>query len=184
MGWVMAVAGAGGKRDAAGIKMIKGRLLMFRLMVASAMLVTGFSGSAWAGDAAVMKPIRQMEKGFNAGDVAMAKAAHVAMPDIVDEFGAPFHWSGKGAFDRWLAGLMRAEKAKGKSDGVVALGEPVRESVDGATAYVVTPSTYTFQQHGKTMRETGTITFVLAKGKAGWKISAWTWTSPEGVPVG
>ena len=147
-------------------------------------LALALPGTAWAGDAALEAPIRQMEKAFNAGDVASAKAAHVAMPDIVDELGTPWHWSGKGAFDRWLAALTAAEKAAGKTGGVVAMGEPVRESVTGGRAYVVTPSSYTYQQKGRTLKETGTMTFVLVKTKAGWKISAWTWTSPEGVPVG
>ncbi len=54
----------------------------------------------------------------------------------------------------------------------------------GNTTYVVTPSTYTFKQKGRTIRETGTISFALVHGKAGWKIQAWTWSSPAGRPVG
>lgn len=141
------------------------------------------SNSAYAGDSAVEAPIRQMEKGFNSGDMKAVRAAHVAAPFITDEFGTPFHWSGKGSLDRWLAALTRSEKVAGKSGGVVTLGAPIRESVDRGRAYVIAPSTYRFQQNGKTMLETGTLTFVLVKQQAGWKIAAWTWTSPEGVPV-
>lgn len=150
------------------------------LFAASAAL--SFSAAAHAGDAEVEKPIRQMEAGFNKGDVALAKAAHVAGPNIVDEI-APYHWAGKGSFDRWLASLSRSEKAEGKTDGVVSLGDPLVEKVKGAHAYVLVPSTYTFKQAGKKIRETGTMTFALSKRKDGWKISAWTWASPEGVPV-
>lgn len=45
----------------------------------------------------------------------------------------------------------------------VALGPITRESVIGNNAYVVVPSTYTFQQAGRKMRETGTMTFALVK---------------------
>ena len=151
-------------------------------IILAATAALSFSAAAHAGDAEVEKPIRQMEASFNKGDVAGAKAAHVAGPNIVDEV-APFHWSGKGSFDRWLASLSKSEKAEGKTDDVVALGAPLAEKVKGSHAYVVVPSTYTFKQGGKKLRETGTMTFALTKGKEGWKISAWTWASPEGVPV-
>lgn len=152
-------------------------------VILSLALACSFAGTAWARDSQVEKPIRQLEQGFNKGDIKLAKSAHVAMPEIVDDI-APFHWSGKGSFDRWLANLVRSEKAEGKTGGAVALGEPLVEKVSGTRAYVVTPSTYTFRQGGKTFRETGTMTFVLTKTAAGWKIAGWTWSSPESVPVG
>jgi hypothetical protein len=138
--------------------------------------------AAHAGNPAVEAPIRQMEAAFNKGDAAAAKATHVAAPTIVDEV-APYLWTGPKAFDSWLANLGKSEAAEGKTDGIVALGEPITESVTGDRAYVVTPSTYTFKQKGKTMRETGTMTFALINGKAGWKIQAWTWSSPDAQPV-
>ena len=137
-----------------------------------------------AGDAALEAPIRAMEAAFNKGDAAAAKATHVAAPTIVDELGAPYVWSGATAFDDWLKSLSDEEAAAGKSGGVVKLGAPIRESVEGTHGYVITPSTYTFQQKGKIMRETGTMTFALVETEAGWKIAAWTWTSLEAVPVG
>ena len=149
------------------------------LTVAGLMLT---AGGARAGDAAVEKPIREMMAGFNAGDIRRVKAAHVAAPTIVDET-HPFVWSGPNAFDHWLAQLTRNEAAEGKTDGSVWFGDPVRESVVGDHAYVFTPCAYSFKQHGQAMRETGTITFVLAKGPSGWKIAAWTWTSPEAQAV-
>ena len=72
---------------------------------------------------------------------------------------------------------------EGKTGGIVAIGAITRESVMGNHAYVIFPSTYTFQQKGKTMRETGSMTFALVKQGAEWKITAWTWSSPEAVPV-
>ena len=151
-------------------------------LVAVGLLV--FAQGAQAGDAAVFAPIKQMMDGFNKGDIKSAKAVHVASPVIVDEFGPPYVWTGPQAFDTWVAGLTKSEAAEGKTDGVVNFGTPVRESVVGTTAYVVTPCTYTFKQKGKTLRETGTTTFILTRFKSGWKIRSWTWASPEGVPLG
>ena len=138
--------------------------------------------AAHAGNPAVEAPIHQMMDGFNKGDLKAAKAAHVASPMIMDEV-APYAWSGPDAFDRWAAALTKAEAAEGKSGGKVGIGAAVRETIVGNHAYVVMPSNYTFRQKGQTMREEGTITLALVKGKAGWKIQAWTWSSPEAKPV-
>jgi hypothetical protein len=139
--------------------------------------------AAHAADSAVTAPIRTMVAAFNKGDVALAKSTHVAAPMIVDEPTAPFAWSGPKAFDDWLAALGNSEAKAGKTGGKVALGPFTRTSVMGDRAYVVAPSTYTFQQAKRTMRETGTMTFALVKQAADWKIQAWTWSSPEPVTV-
>jgi ketosteroid isomerase-like protein len=139
--------------------------------------------SAYAADAAVEAPIRAMIDGFNKGDIAAVKAAHVASPTILDEVAAPFAWEGPTAFDDWLATMGKTESARGRTDGKVAIGAITRETVEGDTAYVIAPSTYTFKQKGVTMRETGTLTWVLVKESAGWKIRSWAWTSPEAKAV-
>ena len=149
--------------------------------VAAALLFASSPG--WASDAMVEAPIKAMVAAFNKGDAAAAKATHVAAPMILDEPTAPFAWSGPTAFDDWLAALGKSEAATGKTGGTVALGAFTRESVMGDHAYVLAPSTYTFRQHGRTMRETGTMTFALVRQDSGWKIQAWTWSSPEAVPA-
>jgi hypothetical protein len=154
--------------------------ILFALAGVSAMIT---AAAAHAADSAVTAPIRTMMAAFNKGDVALAKSTHVAAPMIVDEPTAPFAWSGPNAFDDWLAALGKAEAKAGKTGGKVALGPFTRTSVMGDRAYVVVPSTYTFQQAKRTMRETGTMTFALVKQAADWKIQAWTWSSPEAVPV-
>jgi hypothetical protein len=154
--------------------------ILFALAGVSAMIT---AAAAHAADSAVTAPIRTMMAAFNKGDGALAKSTHVAAPMIVDEPTAPFAWSGPNAFDDWLAALGKAEAKAGKTGGKVALGPFTRTSVMGDRAYVVVPSTYTFQQAKRTMRETGTMTFALVKQAADWKIQAWTWSSPEAVPV-
>ena len=153
--------------------------IRFALAAAATLTATGVQ----AANRAEEVPIRTMIAAFNKGDVALAKSTHVAAPMILDEPTAPFAWSGPGAFDAWLAALSRSEAKAGKTGGKVALGAFTRDTVMGDRAYVVAPSTYTFQQAKRTMRETGTMTFAVVKEAAEWKIQAWTWTSPEAVPV-
>ena len=150
------------------------------ISVAAALAATP---AAYAADRSVEAPIRTMIVAFNKGDVALAKSTHVADPMILDEPTAPFAWSGPTAFEDWIAALGRSEAAAGKTGGQVALGAVTRASVMGDRAYIVVPSTYTFQQAGRTMRETGTMTFALLKQGDDWKIKAWTWTSPEATPI-
>jgi hypothetical protein len=140
------------------------------------------ASAAHAGDAAVEAPIRAMMTGFNKGDIAMVKAQHVAAPTIIDNV-APYRWSGAGGFDAWLNDLGKAEAAEGKSDGVVWFGDPVDEAVSGGRAYVVTPCSYTYQQKGMTMRETGMTSFVLVQVDGAWKVESWSWASPKAVAV-
>jgi len=150
-----------------------------KILIALAALVCASAAQA---DPGVDTTIRHFGDAFNKGDVKVAKALHVAKPVIIDEVG-PHLWTGPKAFDGWLADVAKSDAAEGKTDGQVALSAPTREVVSGDRAYVVVPSTYTFKQKGKTLRETAQMTFVLTKVLSDWKIAAWTWTGPEGVPV-
>ena len=150
-----------------------------KILIALAALVCASAAQA---DTGVNTTIRQFGDAFNKGDIKAAKALHVAKPVIIDEVG-PHLWTGPKAFAGWLADLTKSEAAEGKTEGQVALSAPTREVVSGDSAYVIVPSTYSFKQKGKTFRETAQMTFVLTKVPSGWKIAAWTWTGPEGVPV-
>jgi ketosteroid isomerase-like protein len=152
---------------------------LFALVTASALLA---ASAAFAGDAAVEAPIRQMTDGFNKGDIAAVKALHVPAPTIVDNV-PPFIWTGPKAFDTWLGDLVKSETALGKTDGAVWFGEPVDEVVAGDRAYVVTPCAYTYKLKGQTVREAGMTAFVLVKTGGAWKIESWSWASPKGVAV-
>ena len=152
----------------------------FALATAAAMAT---APASYAAERAVEAPIRTMAEAFNKGDVARAKSTHVAAPMILDETTAPFAWSGPTAFENWIAALGKSEADAGRTGGKVEFGRTTRATVMGNYAYVVVPSNYTFQLAGRTMRETGTMTFGLVKQSADWKIQAWTWTSPEALPV-
>lgn len=139
--------------------------------------------SAAAADAQLMVPINQFIDSFNKGDVKAAEATHdSAAVSIIDEV-PPHVWQGAGAFKAWAAALDADAKKHGQTDQAVKLGEPTREEVTGDRAYVVVPATFTFKEKGAAMAEQAQMTFALAKGAAGWKISGWAWTGPKPSPA-
>lgn len=152
--------------------MIAALLALFALLPVQAM----------AQDAAVSAPIVQFVDGFNKGDLAAARATHLADAVIVDEV-APYMWRGAGAFDAWVADLMKDAAAQGITEPSVELGKPTRTLVTGDSAYVIVPATYRFKAKGTAMSEAAQMTFALRKGEAGWKIASWTWTGPNATPV-
>ena len=155
---------------------------MQRLLV-GAVCVLGLlaPAAAMAADAQVTAPIRQFIDSFNKGDVKGAEATHAADAVIVDE-APPFVWKSPGAFQAWLADLTKDDKARGRTEGAVALGEPTREEVAGDAAYVIVPVEYTFKEKGVAMHALSQMTYSLKKTASGWKIAAWTWTGPRPTP--
>jgi hypothetical protein len=144
----------------------------------------GSAVQAQAPDPQVMVPINKFLEAFNKGDMAGAAATHAAQADlvIIDEV-APFLWRGPQAFQTWAADLDRDAKQRGLTDQKVALGAVTRIETDGAGAYVVVPSVYTFKEAGVAMRETAQMTFSLKKTAGAWLIHGWTWTGPKARPV-
>jgi ketosteroid isomerase-like protein len=127
-----------------------------------------------------MAPIHKFLDSFNKGDVPGAAAAHAATADLVimDEV-SPFVWHGAQAVQTWAGDLDRDAKKNGVTDQKVTLGAATRVEVDGGSAYVVVPATYSFKEKGVAMRETAQMTFTLKKGADGWLIQGWTWTGPK-----
>jgi hypothetical protein len=119
---------------------------------------------------------------FNAGDAAAAKATHEASPTIIDE-PPPYLWSGRDSFDRWVADQHKEAVARGRSAEKVVLGKTRRAEMSDAVAYVIVPATYSYVEKGAALAEPSQMTFVLKKGRSGWRISAWSWTGPRGRPV-
>jgi len=137
---------------------------------------------ALAQNAAVEAPIEAFAAAFNKGDIPAARATHETMATITDEV-APFHWTGSGAFNGWLAALAADSAATGKTEESVTIAKPTREIVTGASAYVIVPAVYRFKQKGVAMSETAQFTFVLHQEGTRWKIRGWTWTGPDATPV-
>lgn len=149
-------------------------LLTIVLIVPAAMAAT---------NADVTATIKQFIDAFNAGDEKSVSAAY-ASGDIVivDEF-APHIWTGSHAPQDWAADYDKHAKATGVSDGIVKYGAPTRAEVEGGAAYVVIPTVYNYNEHGKPIAEEGQMTFVLRSEKSVWKIVSWTWTGVKPHPA-
>lgn len=127
--------------------------------------------------AAVMASVNQFVDGFNSGDTKTALAACASPASIIDEFGS-HEWVGPAACADWARDYAADDAHRGIADGIVRLGKPWHVDVSGNVAYVVVPATYTYKQHGKPVRESGSVwTLVLKKGASGWRIAAWAWAA-------
>lgn len=131
----------------------------------------------------VAAPIHQFLDGFNSGDTKSANAALVTGDMLIVDEVAPFSWSGPNASQQWAADLDKHESSLGITDGKVKYSAPTRSVVEGDTAYVIVPTAYLFNQHGKPMSEEAQMTFVLHKQNGAWKIAGWVWTGVEGHPA-
>ncbi|HEY3927885.1 MAG TPA: nuclear transport factor 2 family protein [Candidatus Koribacter sp.] len=144
-------------------------------MLALALCAAGLLSVAAAAQE-VTAPITQMLKAFNSGDVKAIAAVYVSGEVSITDEVPPFHWSGANANDSWLADLAKAEKAAGMTETKVGFSSALRTEIDGDTAYVVVPTTYSWKQAGKAMTENATMTFVLHKDVGAWKVASWTWS--------
>ena len=115
---------------------------------------------------------------FNAGDIAAFNAGHAPGAVIVDEF-PPFVWSGAKSSEAWLNDYGKDAAANGITGGRVDYAAATRAESDGRSAYVVLPTVYRFKQGGKAMSAAGSMTFVMTRTNAGWKIASWTYSAPE-----
>jgi ketosteroid isomerase-like protein len=138
-------------------------------------------GVAQAADATLNAPIQAFTAAFNKGDLKAAEATQTADVIIIDE-PAPFRWIGPGAFQHWVADLDKDEKARGRSEGRVALGAVKREEVAGDAAYVIVEADYIFKEKGVPKHEPSQWTFALRRVAGAWKISGWTWSGPRAQP--
>lgn len=126
---------------------------------------------------AVLTVVHQFLDGFNKGDVASAIATCAAQTSIIDEF-PPFEWSGAGACGKWANDYDADAKKKGITAGAVTLSAPRHNVVEGDRAYVVIPAAYEVTRKGKQVKQTGAVMAItLRKGAAGWKITAWSWST-------
>jgi ketosteroid isomerase-like protein len=122
-----------------------------------------------------MAAVRQYVDAFNKGDVE-AMAANCAAPTSVLDGLAPHVWQGPTACRDWYRDVLAAGEKEGASGYFVTLGEPRHVDVTGDRAYVVVPTTMTFNVHGKEVMQSGsTFTVALQKLAHGWRISAWAW---------
>jgi ketosteroid isomerase-like protein len=111
---------------------------------------------------------------FTDPDLAAATKLCAADAVVIDDF-APHVWHGPDACAHWLKDYTAWSKAQGVTPGPLTLGKARHAQVDGATAYVVAPAKYTFEQKGKTIVHSATVTAALRKTGGKWLITGWAW---------
>jgi hypothetical protein len=153
-----------------------------KFMLLAAMLAATPALAAPAADTGPRATIDAFIAAFNSGDAVAAKATHDASPTIIDE-PPPYLWSGREAFDRWVADQHAEALALGRTSEKVSIGRTRRAEISGTNAYVIVPATYSYTQKGVAMAEPSQMTFALRKARSGWRISAWSWTGPRGRPA-
>lgn len=94
---------------------------------------------------------------------------------ILDEF-PPHEWHGPTACADWWKGLLAYNDKSGITDGDATLGTPQTVDVNGDHAYFVAPMTYTYKQHGKSIKETASFSVSLRRTQAGWRITGWAYS--------
>ena len=94
---------------------------------------------------------------------------------ILDKF-PPHEWQGPTACADWWKGLQAYNDKSGITDGDATLGTPQTVDVNGDHAYFVAPMTYTYKQHGKSIKETATFSVALKRTQAGWRITGWAYS--------
>ena len=118
---------------------------------------------------------------FNAGDIDAFFKAHQPGALIVDEF-TPYVWGGPNSAQRWASDYSKDSEAKGISGGRVDYARPIQASTNGTSAYIVLPTTYRFTQRAKKMAAKGSMTFVMTRVSAEWKIMSWTYAGATPSP--
>lgn len=142
----------------------------------AAQLVSASAEAPAPADSAVTFLTAAIDK-FNGGDVDAWVSAHADDAVIVDEF-APHVWAGTGSARRWIEDYAKHSQANAIGGGRVDYDKPLLATSDGASAYIVLPTTYRFVQNGAKMAEPSSMTFVMKRaGESGWKIASWTFSA-------
>lgn len=150
---------------------------MHKIYLVTAAIALGLSSvpaSAGPAEDATAAVTAWLDK-FNAGDIDAFLAGHRDGAMIVDEF-APYSWGGSGSAKAWLDAYGADSEKRGITDPHMDYGAPIQANSDGSSAYIVLPTVYSFVQGGKKYAGKGSMTFVMSKVGAEWKISSWTYS--------
>ncbi len=143
--------------------------IVFTLVISSRLAVASEKADV---EAAVHRYFDNLDKDKLQTALTMCDS-HVS---ILDEF-PPHEWDGRTACADWWKALNAYDEKEGITDGVAALGTAWTVDVTGDRAYLVTPATYDYKQHGKAVKESNAVfTAALRRTAAGWRITAWTWS--------
>ena len=148
---------------------------MYRMAIALCVAVLAAGPAAASDETDVMTVVHQWVEGINKGDMKSALAPCADEVAIIDGF-SPYEWHGPGACGKWGSAYDAWVAKDGVTNATMTPGKARHVDVEGAHAYVVLPVSYAFKEHGKPMKQTGTLlTMSLAKGSSGWRIAGWSW---------
>src|SRR5262245_50225570 len=103
-----------------------------------------------------MAAVHQYIDALNKGDVK-AMAAICADPMQILDGMAPHVWQGPTATEDWYKDVLIEAEHLGASGYLITPGEPRHVDVTGDTAYVVVPTSMTFQVRGRQVTQTGSV---------------------------
>ena len=119
--------------------------------------------------------VQQYLDAFNRGDARAMPATFDVRGHILDGM-APHVWDGATATQDWYRDVLIEGKEHGASGYFVSAGEPLHDDVTGDSAYVVVPTTMTFDVKGTKVTQTGArFTVALRRTADGWRVVAWAW---------
>jgi hypothetical protein len=141
------------------------------IVLAASMLTAGSWSTLASDQGDIVQVLKQWISG-EAGTVATCANDAAVIDDV-----PPFEWHGPGACSRWRTDNDAYARKQGVTDATGTIGDPLQLTISGSRAYVVAPTTWAYTQKGKHLKEIATSTFVLHKTAAGWRITAWTWST-------
>jgi ketosteroid isomerase-like protein len=147
---------------------------MHKLLIALTLAVLVAGPAAATDKADAMSVVHHWVDAFNKGDMKLVAAACADQTSIIDDF-PPHEWHGAGACAKWSSDFQAFAKAGDITDPAVTVGKPWHIDVTADLAYVVAPTTFSFKQKGKPVKESGILTVTLQKGAAGWRMIGWAW---------
>ena len=78
-----------------------------------------------------------------------------------------------------VEGVQRLQLRRTDTPGDATLGTPWNVDITGDRAYFVAPLTYTYVQHGKTVKESASFAVALKRTSSGWRITAWAYSKQQ-----
>jgi ketosteroid isomerase-like protein len=119
-----------------------------------------------------MGTVQAFVDAFNKGDLKAAVATCTPQAGVIDDF-PPHEWMSCAA---WADAFTAFGKQDGDTEMHITPGAPMHVDITKDVAYVVVPTTLSFQHKGSAVTRGGSIwTLILKNTSAGWRISAWAW---------
>ncbi|HTU82026.1 MAG TPA: nuclear transport factor 2 family protein [Candidatus Acidoferrales bacterium] len=137
-------------------------------------LAAAASAAAFAA-AGPMQTVDQFVSAFNAGNLKAAAALCTDRSVVIDDF-PPHAWQGGNGCASWARDFLAYSANNEATDQIVTLGKPSHVDVTADRAYVVVPASYAYKDHGKPVKQIGSIFTVALQRVAGeWRIAGFAW---------